>query len=101
MGMGHRVYRVLDPRAPHLRRMAIRLSSRIGEPKWIRMSERIAKLVRERKGLNANVDFYSATVYYSIGIPPGCLPPFSPLPAVAAGWPRFWNKWRITRCTGR
>ena len=69
MGMGHRVYRVLDPRAPHLRRMAIRLSSRIGEPKWIRMSERIAKLVRERKGLNANVDFYSATVYYSIGIP--------------------------------
>lgn len=57
MGMGHRVYRVLDPRAPHLRRMAIRLSSRIGEPKWIRMSERIAKLVRERKGLNANVDF--------------------------------------------
>ena len=61
MGMGHRVYRVLDPRAPHLRRMAIRLSSRIGEPKWIRMSERIAKLVRERKGLNANVDFYSAT----------------------------------------
>ena len=63
------VYRVLDPRAPHLRRMAIRLSSRIGEPKWIRMSERIAKLVRERKGLNANVDFYSATVYYSIGIP--------------------------------
>ena len=39
------------------------------EPKWIRMSERIAKLVRERKGLNANVDFYSATVYYSIGIP--------------------------------
>ena len=43
MGMGHRVYRVLDPRAPHLRRMAIRLSSRIGEPKWIRMSERIAK----------------------------------------------------------
>lgn len=69
MGMGHRVYRVLDPRAPHLRRMAIRLTDKIGETKWLRMSERIAKIVRERKGLNANVDFYSATVYYSIGIP--------------------------------
>ncbi len=69
MGMGHRVYRVLDPRAPHLRRMAIRLSEKIGDPKWIRMSERIAQMVRQRKGLNANVDFYSATVYYSIGIP--------------------------------
>lgn len=69
MGMGHRVYKTLDPRAPHLRRMAIRLSEGSGESKWIRMSERIAKIVRERKGLNANVDFYSATVYYSIGIP--------------------------------
>lgn len=69
MGMGHRVYRTLDPRAPHLRRMAIRLTQNLGETKWIRMSEKIAKMVRERKGLNANVDFYSATVYYSIGIP--------------------------------
>ncbi len=85
MGMGHRVYRVLDPRAPHLRRMAIRLTSKIGEPKWIRMSERIAKMVRERKGLNANVDFYSATVYYSIGIPTRL---FTALFAIArcAGW---------------
>ncbi len=85
MGMGHRVYRVLDPRAPHLRRMAIRLTSKIGEPKWIRMSERIAKMVRERKGLNANVDFYSATVYYSIGIPTRL---FTALFAIArcSGW---------------
>ncbi len=85
MGMGHRVYRVLDPRAPHLRRMAIRLTSKIGEPKWIRMSERIAKMVRERKGLNSNVDFYSATVYYSIGIPTRL---FTALFAIArcSGW---------------
>lgn len=69
MGMGHRVYRTMDPRAPHLRRMAIKLTQSIGEPKWIRMSEKIAKMMRTRKGLNANVDFYSATVYYSIGIP--------------------------------
>lgn len=85
MGMGHRVYRTLDPRAPHLRRMAIRLTQNLGEPKWIRMSEMIAKMVRERKKLNANVDFYSATVYYSIGIPTRL---FTAVFAIArcAGW---------------
>lgn len=85
MGIGHRVYKVLDPRAPHLREMAVRLSNEIGEPKWIRMSERIAEIMKERKGLNANVDFYSATVYYSLGIPTDL---FTPIFAIArtAGW---------------
>src|SRR5947207_7624134 len=69
MGIGHRVYKTLDPRAPHLKAMAAKLSEKIGEPKWIRMSERIAQLMKEKKKLNANVDFYSATVYYSLGIP--------------------------------
>jgi citrate synthase len=85
MGIGHRVYKVLDPRAPHLRKMAIKLTEELGEAKWIRMSERIAEIMRERKGLNANVDFYSATVYYSIGIPTDL---FTPIFAIsrAAGW---------------
>jgi citrate synthase len=85
MGIGHRVYRTLDPRAPHLRVMAQKLSSKIGEPKWIEMSDRIAKLMLERKKLNANVDFYSATVYYSLGIPTDL---FTPIFAIArtAGW---------------
>jgi citrate synthase len=69
MGIGHRVYKVLDPRAPILKAMAVQLSREIGEPKWIEMSERIAALMKQRKGLHANVDFYSATVYYSLGIP--------------------------------
>jgi citrate synthase len=69
MGIGHRIYKVLDPRAPILKAMAVQLSSELGEPKWIEMSERIAKLMKEKKGLHANVDFYSATVYYSLGIP--------------------------------
>jgi citrate synthase len=69
MGIGHRVYKVLDPRAPILKAMAVQLSSELGEPKWIEMSERIATLMKEKKGLHANVDFYSATVYYSLGIP--------------------------------
>ena len=85
MGIGHRVYKVLDPRAPHLRNMAVKLTEQLGEPKWIRMSERIAEVMRERKGLNANVDFYSATVYYSLGIPTDM---FTPIFAISrtAGW---------------
>ena len=85
MGIGHRVYKVLDPRAPHLRNMAIKLTDQLGEQKWIRMSERIAAVMKERKGLNANVDFYSATVYYSLGIPTDM---FTPIFAISrtAGW---------------
>ncbi|MBA3882391.1 MAG: citrate synthase [Chthoniobacterales bacterium] len=85
MGIGHRVYKTLDPRAPHLQRMAIKLSEKLGDPKWIRMSERIAQLLKERKNLNANVDFYSATVYHSLGIPTDL---FTPIFAVArcSGW---------------
>ena len=85
MGIGHRVYKVLDPRAPHLQNMAVRLTAQLCEPKWIKISERIAEIMRERKGLNANVDFYSATVYYSLGIPTDL---FTPIFAIsrAAGW---------------
>ena len=85
MGMGHRVYKTLDPRAPHLRDMAVKLTEQLGEPKWVRMSERIAALVKEKKNLNANVDFYSATVYYSLGLPTDL---FTPIFAISrtAGW---------------
>ncbi len=85
MGIGHRVYKVLDPRAPHLQKMAVKLTEELGEAKWIKMSERIATIMRERKGLNANVDFYSATVYYSLDIPTDL---FTPIFAIArmSGW---------------
>lgn len=85
MGIGHRVYKTLDPRAPHLKRMAQVLSAKIGEPKWIQMSDRIAELMLQKKNLHANVDFYSATVYYSLDIPTDL---FTPLFAISrtAGW---------------
>lgn len=85
MGIGHRVYKVLDPRAPHLRKLAIELTQELGEPKWIQMSERIAQIMKERKNLNANVDFYSATVYHSLSIPTDL---FTPIFAIArmSGW---------------
>lgn len=85
MGIGHRVYKTLDPRAPHLKRMAQILSAKLGESKWISMSERIAEIMLTEKHLNANVDFYSATVYYSLGIP---IDLFTPVFAIArtSGW---------------
>jgi len=85
MGIGHRIYKVLDPRAPHLKRMAQVLSEKLGDKKWIQMSERIAEVMLKKKGLNANVDFYSATVYYSLGIPTDL---FTPIFAIArtSGW---------------
>jgi len=85
MGIGHRVYKVLDPRAPHLKQMAEKLTAELGEAKWIQMSERIAHIMRTEKKLEANVDFYSATVYYSLGLPTDL---FTPIFAVArmAGW---------------
>jgi citrate synthase len=85
MGIGHRIYKVLDPRAPHLKRMAQILSEKLGDNKWIQMSEHIAEVMLKKKGLNANVDFYSATVYYSLGIPTDL---FTPIFAISrtSGW---------------
>lgn len=85
MGIGHRIYKTLDPRAPHLKRMAQILSEKLGDPKWIQMSERIAEIMLKEKNLNANVDFYSATVYFSLGIPTDL---FTPIFAIArtSGW---------------
>ena len=85
MGIGHRVYTTLDPRAPHLKRMAQKLTNELGETKWIDMSERIAEIMLREKNLYPNVDFYSATVYYSLGIPPDL---FTPIFAIArtSGW---------------
>ena len=85
MGIGHRVYKTLDPRAPHLRAMGVAMCERLGQKKWMNMAERIATLMKEKKGLNANVDFYSAIVYYSLGLPPDM---FTPIFSIArtAGW---------------
>ncbi|HXE80500.1 MAG TPA: citrate synthase [Vicinamibacterales bacterium] len=84
-GFGHRVYRTMDPRAVHLRRMSRDLGRRAGQPHWYEMSERIEAVVKAEKKLNPNVDFYSASTYYALGIP---IPLFTPIFAVSrcAGW---------------
>ncbi|HVA26371.1 MAG TPA: citrate synthase [Chloroflexota bacterium] len=68
-GFGHRVYRTEDPRATHLRQMSEELGKRAGELKWFNMSTEIEKLVMQEKHLYCNVDFYSASTYYTMGIP--------------------------------
>jgi citrate synthase len=90
MGFGHRVYRTLDPRAPILKRLAEQLSEEAGEKRWLQISEQIQATMREEmdrrgKQIYPNVDFFSASVYYTLGIP---LDLFTNLFACArmAGW---------------
>jgi citrate synthase len=69
MGFGHRVYRTEDPRAHHLRIMSEQLGDRLGDRRWFEISREVEKTVQKEKGLYANVDFYSASVYHMLGIP--------------------------------
>ncbi len=68
-GFGHRVYRTEDPRATHLRQMSRELGERTGNTHLYKMSRQIEEFVKAEKGLNPNVDFYSASMYYDLGIP--------------------------------
>src|SRR5215467_8817322 len=84
-GFGHRVYKTEDPRATHLRRMSQDLGKRSGSTAWFDMSQRIEALVKGEKKLNPNVDFYSASTYYALGIP---IDLYTPIFAVSrmSGW---------------
>jgi citrate synthase len=84
-GFGHRVYKTEDPRATHLRRMSQDLGKRSGNTAWFDMSQRIETLVKAEKKLNPNVDFYSASTYYTLGID---IDLFTPIFAVSriSGW---------------
>lgn len=84
-GFGHRVYRTEDPRATHLRRMSMESGKRIGNTKWYEMSAHIETIINTEKKLNANVDFYSASTYYTIGIPIDLFTPFFAVSRMA-GW---------------
>ena len=67
-GFGHRVYKTEDPRATHQRRMSEQLGKDAGVPKWYEMSRAIELYINQEKKLNANVDFYSASTYATLGI---------------------------------
>jgi citrate synthase len=84
-GFGHRVYKTIDPRAAHLRELSRRLGEAIGQTKWFAMSQVIEATCKELKNLNANVDFYAASVYHMLGFE---LDLFTPIFAAsrAPGW---------------
>ena len=84
-GFGHRVYRTDDPRATHLRQLSREVGARAGRTAWFDMSQRIEALVKGEKKLNANVDFYSASLYYTLGI---SIDLYTPIFAVSrmSGW---------------
>ncbi|NQT24532.1 citrate synthase [candidate division KSB1 bacterium] len=70
MGFGHRVYRVEDPRAKHLRVFSEKLCEGTDQQHFFEISHRIENIVKKEKGIFPNVDFYSATVQHALGIPP-------------------------------
>jgi len=84
-GFGHRVYTTEDPRATHLRQMSRDLGYSSGQTKWFDYSRRIEEFINAEKKLNANVDFYSASTYHTLGIDVDL---FTPIFAVSriAGW---------------
>ena len=84
-GFGHRVYRTEDPRATHLRVLSEELGKRTGMEKLYRLSSKMEATVKSEKKLLPNVDFYSASAYYSLGIP---IDLYTPIFAVSrmAGW---------------
>ncbi len=84
-GFGHRVYHTEDPRATHLRRMSEELGNAAGNTKWFDLSRQIETFVKAEKKLNANVDFYSASTYTTLGID---IDLFTPIFAVSriSGW---------------
>jgi citrate synthase len=85
MGFGHRVYHTEDPRATHLREMSRQLGERTGESKYYDMSRKMEEVVKREKGLNANVDFYSASTYYALGIPTDLFTPIFACSRIS-GW---------------
>jgi citrate synthase len=84
-GFGHRVYKTEDPRATHLRKMSEQLGKDAGVPKWFDYSRAIELYINADKKLNANVDFYSASTYATLGID---LDLYTPIFAISriAGW---------------
>jgi citrate synthase len=84
-GFGHRVYRTEDPRATWLRRFSEELGQKRGEMKWFNMSRAIEEYVKAEKGLWPNVDFYSASVHYLLGLPTDQFTPFFAVSRVS-GW---------------
>lgn len=94
MGFGHRVYKVKDPRATILQKLAEQLFEKFGHDKFYDIAQEMERVVEEKlasKGIYPNVDFYSGLVYRKMGIPTDL---FTPIFAIArvAGWLAHWKE---------
>lgn len=91
MGMGHAIYKTMDPRARYLKDMAARMSKKTGQEKWHSISTEVEKTAlaefskRGKTGIQPNVDFFSAPVYHLMGIPVDLMTPVFAISRVA-GW---------------
>ena len=97
MGFGHRVYKTMDPRATSLRKMLTRLSDEQDDHYWLETAVRMMDTMKAEKGLDPNVDFFSAPVYYMLGI---SLDLYTPIFAVSrvSGWTaHMLEQWTANR----
>jgi len=85
MGFGHRVYKTEDPRATVLRKLSKELGERLGTPQWYQISRTVEQEVLAQKNLYPNVDFYSASTYFMMGIKTDLYTPIFALSRIA-GW---------------
>ena len=76
MGFGHRVYKKQDPRNPIIKGLVKELGERLGNNRWFEISQKVEDIVTAEKGLHPNLDFYSSSAYYLLGIP---IPLYTPI----------------------
>jgi len=97
MGFGHRVYKTMDPRAAILRDMVKELSEEAGDTKWYEYSMAILETMRDEKGIDPNVDFFSASTYYQLGIDPDLFTPIFALSRTAGWTAHLLEQWSDNR----
>ncbi|MDB5084129.1 MAG: citrate synthase [Bacilli bacterium] len=97
MGFGHRVYKTYDPRALILKELSEHLGDKLGERKWFDMSKLMEEYIREKKGLYCNVDFYSASLYYLMGLPIEMYTPIFVVSRVAGWSAHVLEQWKNNR----
>lgn len=97
MGFGHRVYKVLDPRAAILREMVEELSEERGTQKWYQYSTKIMETMVGDKNIYPNVDFFSASVYYMLGIDPDLFTPIFVLSRISGWTAHLLEQWKANR----
>ena len=97
MGLGHRVYKTLDPRAAILRDMLEDLSQEKGEMKWYDMSVAIMDAAKEQKNLNPNVDFFSASVFHLLGIETDLYTPIFAVSRITGWTAHLLEQWEDNR----